>query len=140
MSRQTIIKYQDTALPTTAGGAVTLFNSVTAFPPGRSFHLLGQQWFQYALFFDSAGDAATGVVTGAGSNDGGVTWDTFYTSATHANATAVEDEVYVGMYEDVRFQLTAGVEDFTVFRPHLALQCNKASSKVTPADVLVDSA
>jgi hypothetical protein len=137
MSAQTIIKYQDTALPTTAA-VVTLFNSVTAFPPGKSFHLLGQQWFQYSLLFDSAGDAATGVVTGAGSNDGGVTWDVFYTSAAHANAVVAIDEVYVGMYQDVRFQLTTAVENMTVFRPHLALQCNKATSKVTEGDVLVD--
>lgn len=138
MSQQTIIKYQDTALPTTAA-AVTLFNSVTAFPPGRSFHLLGQQWFQYALFFDSAGDTATGTVTGAGSNDGGVTWTTFYTSAAHANAVTAADEVYVGMYEDVRFQLTTAAENMTVFRPFLALQCNKATSKAAPDSALYEA-
>lgn len=132
----TIITYTDTALPTT-GAAVTLFNSVTAFPPGGSFHLLGQQWFQYSLFFDGAAGSITGVVTGSFSNDKGVTWTTFYTSATYEDDVQNIDEVYVGIYKDVRFQLAVATENATVFRANIALNCDKASSSVATTDALL---
>lgn len=139
---QTLIKYQDTALPTT-GAAVTLFNSVTAFPPGGSFHLLGQQWYQYAIAMASAADGATAVVTGQYSDDKGVSWQTFYTGASIADATTiaaaatVADEVYVGLFKDVRFTLAVSGENTTVFRINQALQCDKASSKVLATERLV---
>ncbi len=135
---QTVIKYQDTALPTAAAN-VTLFNSATAFPPGGSFHLLNQQWFQYSLFMDSAGDTATGTVIGSYSDDKGVTWNVFYTSAPHAEDAEVSDEVYVGMFKDVRFQLDVATENLTVFRANLSLNDCKPTSKVTANDVLVDN-
>jgi len=135
---QTIIKYSDTALPTTSA-AVTLFNSVTAFPPGGSFHLLGQQWFQYGLVFDSAGGTITGTVTGQWSDDLGVTWNEFYASGTLNDDVSNEDEVYVGMFEDVRFLFTAATQDATVFRAALSLHCSKPSSKFTATDVLVNA-
>lgn len=139
MNGQTIIKYQDTALPTAATD-VTLFNSVTAFPPGGSLHLLGQQWFQYSLFMDSAGDTATAQVTGSYSDDKGVTWNTFYqSSATLAEDAEVADEVYIGMFKDVRFQLNVANEDLTTFRINMALNSHKETSKVTSGDVLVDN-
>jgi hypothetical protein len=137
MSGATIINYGDTALPTT-GAAVTLFNSVTAFPPGGSFHLLEQQWFQYGLFFDGATGSITGVVTGSYSHDKGTTWTTFYTSGTLVDDVNYADEVYVGLYKDIRFQLAVANENATVFRPSLALHCSKPTSKVTAAHVLHD--
>jgi hypothetical protein len=138
MSRPTIIKYTDTALPTTSA-AVTLFNSVTAFPPGGSFHLLGQQWFQWALVFDSAGGTITGTVTGQWSSDAGVTWNEFYASGTLNDDVSNEDEVYIGMFKDVRFLFTAATQDATVFRTALALHCSKPTSKITANDVLVNA-
>lgn len=135
---QTIIKYQDTALPTTSA-AVTLFNSVVAFPPGGSFHLLEQQWFQYALVFDSSGGTITGTVTGQWSDDKGTTWNEFYASGTLNDDVSNEDEVYVGMFKDVRFLFTAAVENATVFRSALALNPCKATSKFTATDVLVNA-
>lgn len=138
MSQQTIIKYTDTALPTTSA-AVTLFNSVTAFPPGGCFHLLGQQWFQYGLVFDSAAGTITGTVTGQWSDDKGVTWNEFYASGTLNDDVSNEDEVYVGLFKDVRFLFTAATQNASVFRAALALQCAKSSSKITIADVLVDA-
>ncbi len=135
---QTIIKYSDTALPTTAA-AVTLFNSVTAFPPGGSFHLLGQQWFQYALVFDSAAGTITGTVTGQWSDDKGVTWNEFYASGTLNDDVSNEDEVYVGFFKDVRFLFTGAVQDATVFRAALALNPQKATSTRTATDVLVNA-
>lgn len=132
---QTVIKYTDTALPTAATD-VTLFNSVTAFPPGGSFHLLDQQWFQWSLFMDSAADGATAVLTGEYSDNKGTNWNTFYTSGTIAEDAEESDEVYVGMFKDVRFTLNVGGENLTVFRIQMALSDKKATSKTSNADVL----
>ena len=138
---QTVITY--TGGTPTVAGTVTLFNSVTAFPPGGSFHLLNQQWFQFSLAIGSAGGAGTGTVTGAFSNDKGATWITFYTATNSDGTTAApvttEDEVPVGMYRDIRFQYTNAVEVPTVFQANLALNDQKATSKVTNDDVLVET-
>ena len=134
---QTIIKYTDTALPTAAAD-VTLFNSVTAFPPGGSLHLLCQQWFQYSLFMDSTGGTATGTITGAYSDDKGVTWSTFYSSGAMGEDAEESDEVYIGMFKDVRFTLDIANENLTVFRINMSLSPCKPTSKVTAADVLHD--
>jgi hypothetical protein len=130
---QTVIKYQDTALPLAATD-VTLFNSSVAFPPGGSFHLLNQQWFQWSILFTSAG---AGVVEGSFSEDKGVTWTQFYTSDSIASTVPSEDEVYVGMYKDVLFELNMDANT-TVFSARLALNDCKPTSKVTAADLLVD--
>ncbi len=141
MSHRTIINY-DGGTPTVTG-TVTLFNSVTAFPPGGSFHLLGQMWFQFTLAIGSSGGTGTGTITGAFSDDKGVTWRTFYTGTnadgTTASPTVTEDEVYVGMFKDIRFQYTNAVEVPTVFQAALALNSDKASSKVATTAVLVNN-
>jgi hypothetical protein len=145
MNGQTIINYSG-GIPTVTG-TVTLFNSVTAFPPGGSFHLLGQQWFQFSVRAASDTGTGTGTVTGSYSTDKGTTWIPFYTSATTdaddddaaAAADVQEDEVYVGMYKDIRFQYVNAVEAPTVFDVALALNCHKATSKVTAGHVLVDN-
>lgn len=138
---QTIITY--TGGTPTITGTVTLFNSVTAFPPGGSFHLLGQQWFQYSVTNGSAGGAGTGTITGSFSDDKGVTWRDFYSRSalddgTTAAPVTAEDEVYVGMYRDIRFQWTNAGEAPTVFQVNLALNAHKPTSKVTANDVLVN--
>lgn len=145
MSGSTIVNYSG-GIPGTTG-TVTLFNSVTACPPGGWFHLLGQQWFQYSLRTASDGGTATGTITGSYSTDKGTTWVPFYSKATtdadDDNAAAVadvfSDEVYVGEYKDVRFQYTNAVEQLTVFDVNLALNCHKATSKVPDGAVLVDN-
>lgn len=145
MNGQTIITYSG-GLPTITG-TVTLFNSVTAFPPGGSFHLLGQQWFQFSLRIASDGGTGTGTILGSYSNDKGTTWVPFYTrSTTDADdddaavvADTVHDEVYVGKFLDVRFQYTNAVEVPTVFQANLSLNCDKASSKTPDAALLVDN-
>lgn len=141
MSNQTIITYAG-GTPTITG-TVTLFNSVTAFPPGGSFHLLGQQYFQWSITFGTAADGGTGTVTGSFSNDKGTTWRTFYSKASitdgvTATPVTTEDEVYVGMYQDIRFQWTNAGEVPTVFTPNLALNPCKAASKTPANAVLVD--
>lgn len=146
MNGQTIITYAG-GVPSGATGAVTLFNSVASFPPGGSFHLLGQQWFQYSLRTASDGGTATGTVLGEYSLDRGTTWRPFYTRATAdaddddaaAVADVVSDEVYVGHFKDVRFTYTNAVEALTVFEANLALNCHKATSKVPDGALLVDN-
>lgn len=144
MNGQTIFSYTG-ALPTVTG-TVTLFNSATSFPPGGSFHLLGQQWFQFSARIASDGGAATGTIVGSYSNDKGTTWVPFYTSATvdaddddaAAAADVQSDEVYVGIYKDIRFQYTNANEAPTVFDVQMSLNCHKPTSKHSAADVLVD--
>lgn len=142
MNGQTIITYAG-GTPTITG-TVTLFNSVTAFPPGGSFHLLGQQWYQFSITLGSAADGASGTVTGAFSDDKGTTWRTFYTATFADGVTATpltaEDEVYVGLYKDIRFQYTNAGEVPTVFQVNSALNYHKATSKVPNDAVLVETA
>lgn len=141
----TILEYTG-GLPTVTG-TVTLFNSVTAFPPGGSFHLLRQDWYQYTLRVASDGGTGTGTVTGSYSLDKGATWVPFYTKATTdaddddaaASADVIADEVYVGMFKDVRFQFTNATEAPTVFQVNHALARCKATSKVPDGAELVDS-
>lgn len=146
MSQSTIVDYAG-GIPSGTTGTVTLFNSVTAFPPGGSFHMLGQQWFQYTLRAASDGGTATGTITGSYSTDKGATWVPFYTKATtdadDDNAAAVgdvfADEVYVGMFKDIRFQYTNAVEQLTVFQANLSLHCAKPTSKAPDAALLIDN-
>lgn len=141
----TILEYAG-GLPTVTG-TVTLFNSVTAFPPGGSLHLLRQDWYQYTLRVASGGGAGTGTVTGSYSLDKGTTWVPFYTKSltdadtdnTSAAADVIADEVYVGMFKDVRFQYLNAVEAPTVFQVNHALARDKAASKVVDGALLVDN-
>lgn len=136
LSDSTRIAYTG-GLPTTTG-TVTLFDSVTAFPPGGSLHLLGQQWLQLSIRSASDGGTATGTVTGSYSTDRGVTWTPFYsrstTDADDDDAAAATDpfidEIYIGLYKDVRFQYTNAVEVLTVFDVGLSLHVKKPTSKV----------
>lgn len=134
---QTTIKYQDTALPI-VGTPVTLFNSVTAFPPGGSFHLLNQQWFQYNIKQTTTAGSGTAVVTGEFSEDKGATWIVYYTSGSITDTGGREDEVYVGGYKDVRFRALYSTNATTVFNAILSLNDCKPTSKVTVNAVLVD--
>lgn len=141
----TILSY-DGGLPTVTG-TVTLFNSALSFPPGGSLHLLRQDWYQYTLRVASDGGSATGTVTGSYSMDKGTTWVPFYTkSITDADddnaaaaADVIADEVYIGMFKDVRFQYTNATEAPTVFQVNQALARDKAASKVVDGALLVDN-
>jgi hypothetical protein len=141
----TILEYAG-GLPAVTG-TVTLFNSVTAFPPGGSLHLLRQDWYQYTLRIASAAGTGTGTVTGSYSLDKGTTWVPFYTKSTTdadtddaaAAADVIADEVYVGMFKDVRFQYVNAVTAPTVFQVNHALARDKAASKVVDGALLVDN-
>jgi hypothetical protein len=141
----TILEYAG-GLPTVTG-TVTLFNSATAFPPGGCFHHLKQDWYQYALRTASPGGTGTGTITGSYSVDKGTTWVPFYTKSTTdadtdnaaAAADVIADEVYVGIFKDVRFQYTNATEVPTVFQVNHSLSRDKSTSKVTDGALLVDN-
>ncbi len=141
----TILDYTG-GLPTVSG-TVTLFNSALSFPPGGSLHLLRQDWYQYALRVASDGGGGTGTVTGSYSLDKGTTWVPFYTKSTAdaddddplAAGDVVADEVYIGMFKDVRFQYTNATEVPTIFQVNHALARDKAASKVVDGALLVDN-
>lgn len=128
---QTVIKYQGLALPAT-GTPQVLFDSDAAFPPGGSFHLLNQQWFQYRIAYTSTSGTGVATVTGQFADDGfgaaTPTWQTFYTGPAGSDAAGVRDEVYVGAYKDVRFLVTMTVNSTLTFSANLALNDQKASS------------
>lgn len=132
MSHKTIIGYTDTALPTSAA-AVTLYDSTAVSVP---FHFLGLNFYQWGIAMGSAGDTATGVITGQYSNDRGVSWNTFYTSDTIEDDEAFfSDEVFVGMFKDVRFTLAVATEDLTSFVINQSLSCS-GSNKSHHEDAL----
>lgn len=145
MNDQTIINYTG-GLPTISG-TVTLFNSVTAFPPGGSLHLMGQQWLQYSLRTGSVASGATGTLTGSYSTDKGTTWIPFYSKSTLDAASVgspvvadvYTDEIYIGIYKDVRLQYTNASEVLTVFDAQVSLNSHKATSKVNDGALLVDN-
>jgi hypothetical protein len=87
------------------------------------------QWFQWAVRTTTTGGTGTGVITGSFSDDKGTTWIPFYTSpASIVDTTVFKDEVYVGMYKDVRFQLLMSTNPTLTFSANLALNPHKASS------------
>lgn len=93
-----------------AAEVVTLFNSVTAFPPGRNLHNMGPMyWFVYSI---APSTNATGnSVTAQYSNDGGTTWNEFYASSTNepvGDGTTFTDEIFIGPYQDVRVRFNNG--------------------------------
>jgi hypothetical protein len=129
---QTVINYAGTPLPVGAV-AETLFDSRVAFPPGGSFHLLNQQWFQWSI----ANTGGTSTVIGSFVDDAG-TERVFYTGSAAPSGDVNADEVYVGMYKDVVFRVTVSVTS-TIFAANLALNDQKPTSKVTILDVLIDN-
>jgi hypothetical protein len=144
---QTIITYAG-GTPTISG-TVTLFDSTVAFPStqtpaGGSFHLLGLQWLQFVLAIGSVLGGGTGAIVGEFSDDKGTTWTVFY-NATTADGTAPafavnDEEVYVGMFKDIRFRYTNALEVPTIFRVAIALNPHKSTSKAAATDLLLNNA
>ena len=93
------------------------------------------------------GSVIAGDTIGSYSTDKGTTWIPFYSKATAdadddnaaAVADVVSDEVYIGMFRDVRFQYTNAVEVLTVFDCQIALNCHKPTSKGPDGALLVDN-
>lgn len=113
-----------------ANELVTLFNSVTAFGQ-KALHNLGcNYWFTYAI---APSTNATGNgVTGDYSNDGGVTWNNFYTSTTNepvGDSTTFIDEVFIGQYMDVRFRFQNGTSaQATLFAVNMSLDSEQRAT------------
>ena len=117
---KTIIPYKFTQTAAGAAGVsttgfpaaaevVVLFSSTVAWGPyGLNSHE-DHNWFTYAI---APSTNATGnSVTGEWSADGGTTWNVFYTSASNepvGDSTTFMDEVYIGMFRDVRFKFNNG--------------------------------
>lgn len=97
----------------------TLFDSSVALGKRCLHQYDDNSWFVYSIFPDT--NAVGNIVTGQFSHDGGTTWTTFYTSAALANNVTTVDEVYVGVYSDVRFRYTNGASAQTVFRVNMSL-------------------
>ena len=132
MSSKTYIPFKNeqtangTGLP--AGSEiVTLFNSVTAFPPGKCMQSMGcLYWFTYSIA--PSANATGNSVTADYSNDGGTTWNNFYTSATNepvGDSTTFTDEIFIGPYLDVRVRYHNGSSAQTTFVVNMTLDASE---------------
>lgn len=125
---KTIIPFKVTQVASGSGlpaanEVVILFNSVTAFGAKTMQNLGCNYWFTYSV---APSTNATGnSVTGQYSNDGGVTWNEFYASATNepvGDSTTFTDEVFIGNYQDVRFKFNNGTSaQATLFAVNMSL-------------------
>lgn len=138
MSRATIVKYQDTALPQN-GTPVTLFNSITAFPPGSNLPFLGQKWFAFTI---TANAGTTNTVTAESSTAGRATvagsWRVIYSSGNLDFTTGPKTfraEIYIADLQDVRILFNPSANQ-TVFEATLALLPEKASTAVASTDTV----
>lgn len=97
-----------TGLPA-AAEVVTLFDSTVAFGVDALNGHEDHYWFTYAIAPST--NAAGNSVTGEWSANSGVTWNVFYTSTTNepvGDSTTFIDEVYVGVFRNVRFKFNNG--------------------------------
>ncbi len=114
-----------------AGGeVVTLFNSVVAFGPRTLHQVADHYWFTYSI---APSTNATGNgVTAQYSNDGGVTWNSFYASLTNepvGDSTTYVDEIFIGPYQDVRVLYTNGaLAQASLFAVNMTLDASERTS------------
>lgn len=126
---QTLLTYTG-GLP--ANGDNILFNSVTAFPPGGSFHLLGQSWFQIAVSADTGTtNAIRAEYSLAGRNTVAADWVVFYQSAaldlTPGTLATFSDEIFVGNYKDIRIVFASNGAQ-TAFQCNMGMSPNRATA------------
>lgn len=129
---KTIIPFQSSQVASGSGlpaanESVVLFNSVTAFGPKAMQNLGDNYWFTYSI---APSTNATGnSVTGQYSNDGGVTWNEFYASASNepvGDSTTFTDEVFIGNFQDVRFKFNNGASaQATLFAVNMSLDAKQ---------------
>lgn len=116
-----------------ADGANVLFNSIVAFPPGGSMHLLGQKWFQFTLF-GSVGttNTVTAEYSNAGRSTAAADWKLFYSAGPYDFGTdgTVRGEIYIADLADVRVLFNSNGAQ-TTFIANLALLPEKATSMLT---------
>ena len=109
---------------------VTLFNSVTAMGARNLQNVAPEYWFTYSV---APSTNATGnSVTAQYSNDGGVSWNEFYASATNepvGDSTTFTDEIFIGQFADVRVKFTNGtLAQATLFAVNMSLDARERSS------------
>ena len=130
MSNKTRIPFKNTQTANGTGlpGAdevVTLFNSVTAMG-GKTLHQVADHyWFTYAILADA--NATGNSVTAQYSNDGGVTWNEFYASATNepvGDGSTYIDEIFIGPFADIRVLFNNGAAAQTSFLVNMSLDAS----------------
>lgn len=125
-------KNSQTALGNGLPGAaevVTLFDSTVAFGPQGITNMGSVYWFDYAIAPNA--NATGNSVTGEFSVDGGTTWTNFYTSTSNepvGDGTTFIDEVYIGMFQDVRFKFNNGAAAQTSFKVAMSISGSERST------------
>lgn len=131
MTCKTIIPFKPTqtvsgdGLPG-AAEVVTLFNSVTAFQQKSMQNAASHYWFTYAILANA--NATGNSVTADYSNDGGVTWNEFYTSSTNepvGDGTTYIDEIFIGPFQDIRVRFNNGAAAQTAFLVNMSLDASE---------------
>jgi hypothetical protein len=84
-------------------------------------------WFTYSI---APSTNATGnSVTAQYSNDGGTTWNEFYSSTTNepvGDSTTFTDEIFIGPYQDVRVKFNNGaLAQATLFAVNMTLDATE---------------
>lgn len=105
---------------------VTLFNSVTAMGAYNLQNTAAFYWFTYSIA--PAVNTTGNSVTADYSNDGGTTWNNFYTSTTNepvGDSTTFTDEIFIGPYADVRVRYTNGALAQTAFTVNMTLDASE---------------
>ena len=114
-ANKTIIKFDGstqtangTGLPGPAE-VVTLFSSVATFGQDALNGHEDHYWFSYAICPST--NATGNSVTGEWAARGSTVWNVFYTSANNepvGDSTTFMDEVFIGMFSNVRFKFNNG--------------------------------
>jgi hypothetical protein len=86
-------------------------------------------WFDYAICPNT--NATGNSVTGEFSVDGGTTWVNFYTSASNepvGDSSTFIDEIYVGMFQDIRIKFNNGAAAQTSFSVAMSITGGERST------------
>jgi hypothetical protein len=114
-----------------AAEAVILFNSVVTFGKKSLQMMSDHYWFTYSIAPNA--NATGNSVTAQYSNDGGVTWNEFYASASNkpvGDGTTFNDEIFIGPYQDIRVKYNNGAAAQTAFAVNMSLDSFERNSKV----------
>lgn len=120
MSQPIQIPYQDTALPTDSDTFV-LWNSENFLPQGAANMLanMGVNRWTASLWLSQ-----DGTVNGYRRETGSSAWRKFYTNALTAGTEALQEDVFIGGYGEVKFEFVNGGVTQTAFDVRQALQCD----------------
>lgn len=107
------------------GSTTTLFDSTVAFGP-KAMHMMAEHnWIDLSLFVDQ--NATGNSLIAQYSNDGGVTWRTFFTSAANSpvGGTLFSVEIFIGQFQDVRVRFVNGTNAQNNFEVNLCLDAKQ---------------